>query len=75
MGADKFSNGHMACLALAMCCSKSIKPTDHFNTLIVTEFLHNRIYCFEYIKYLRAWAADYFLPHHNYAFSIYCMAI
>ena len=27
---------HMASLSLAVCCSKSIKPTNHFSTLFIT---------------------------------------
>ena len=34
--AEKFSNAHMACLSLAVCCSKSIKPTYHSSTHFIT---------------------------------------
>ena len=63
--ADKFSNTHMACLSLAVWCSKSIKPTNHFSTVFITKFFHNRIPCICVAKnILRAWVADYFPPHH-----------
>ena len=33
IGGWQVSNAQMACLSLAVCCSKSIKPTNHFKTL------------------------------------------
>ena len=33
---DKFFNAYMACLSIAVSCSKSIKPTNHFCTLFIS---------------------------------------
>ena len=36
VGDQLISNVHMACLSLTVCCSKSIKPTNHFSTVFIT---------------------------------------